>query len=1024
MSSFISRKTFLSAAVIVLWSFAQLFGWFAAGIAYAGNGAVSNVVFSVSPPDGSGYYTWTVGFTTSETGTLNIYDDMAVTVPNAMLSGRDMKVVVNGSTQSVATGTVRYSGNKIVFANPHYLIGALTDVQIVIRTQTVPKAGTYPAADFAVSTYSDTMPAHPAANVTIPKATASSVEEVTFAAIPPKAGAESEWVVSFQTSVGGKLTTGLETVTISGPAGTQFSNRAVDYTVNGVAVSHVETPSAHTAVVTVPAEAFFLDDRHVSIIAKHTVNPSAAGEAEEYGVHTSLDTIPAHPAEAIRFMSSVGHVRFSADPAYARATGSWVVSFAATGGLSEGDRVYITAPEGANFPADRTAYTINGSVPSAVELVDGYTNRVRLTVPTGDSGRFAGTGEPVTVAIQGVGNPPAGVYQNYEMQVWTDVDLLWANAETSLVFSNQSAGAVSGVTFSPNSTDEGEQAVWTVRFVTGSAGALRPFADTITVSGPAGTVFSASPADYRVNGAAVGSVNVSGGNTVVIALPVPVPNAAETTVIAPVEINPPSGYYGANQFAVATSVDVIPGHPPTDIAFGAERASLRSLAVRDKAGNAVSLRPEFSYDVTSYGSTVANSVSSIEVIPTAVDGTATVEVNGEALASGSASRAISLRVGDNTISVDVAAQDGAVKKTYTLQVNRRTYIPPAYYPVTGVSVDQTELVLPVGGEPIALQATVYPSYASNQSVTWSSSDPQVAEVNERGIVTPLAPGRATITVTTVDQGKTATCQVEVVKAVELVGLKPSDKTILLQPNKSSTFKLYAVYSDGTKEDITKDKRVKYSASSKTKATVTAGLVKAGKREGKATITISYRGFKAKIPVIISKLEVKKLELQPASLQLDAEQKEQLEVKATLSDTSTQDVTELATWSSSDPEVADVDDNGKLTAIAPGTAVITATYGGQTSGMNVEVSGAKQVKRLTASKRTVNVSAGKEQTVKLTAYYQDGSKKTVTELAEWWSEDEAVAVVKNGVIAGRAKGTAMIKGKYQGKTVTIMVSVQE
>ncbi|MGE5704379.1 MAG: Ig-like domain-containing protein, partial [Clostridia bacterium] len=425
----------------------------------------------------------------------------------------------------------------------------------------------------------------------------------------------------------------------------------------------------------------------------------------------------------------------------------------------------------------------------------------------------------------------------------------------------------------------------------------------------------------------------------VIRLPVSVQNSAETTVLAPVVRNPSSGFYLATQFTVETSVDVIPAHPSTGIAFGSEEGvSLSSLEVRNSGGNTVSLHPDFSSEITTYNTTVVNGVFSIRVIPTVMDNTATVKVNGEAVTSGAASPAINLRVGDNTILVDVISQDGTIKKTYTIQVNRRPYIPqPSYYPVTGVSLSQTELILPVGKEPTVLQATVYPSYASNQSVTWSSSDPQVATVNELGMVTPLAPGTATITVTTVDQGKTATCQVKVVKAVELVGLKVSKKTILLKSNESSVFKLYAVYSDGTKEDITKDKKVKYRTSSKTKVTVTAGAVKAGKSEGRAMITITYLGMKAKIPVIISKLQVKKLELNPTSLRAEVDQVKQLQVTATLSNKTTQDVTGLATWSSSDPEVAAVDENGKLTAIAPGTAVIKATYGRKTSKMKVEVS---------------------------------------------------------------------------------------
>lgn len=60
-----------------------------------------------------------------------------------------------------------------------------------------------------------------------------------------------------------------------------------------------------------------------------------------------------------------------------------------------------------------------------------------------------------------------------------------------------------------------------------------------------------------------------------------------------------------------------------------------------------------------------------------------------------------------------------------------------------------------------LTATVLPSGASNKTVTWSSSNENVATVSQTGLVTGVAVGNATITVTTVDGGKTATCAVTV-----------------------------------------------------------------------------------------------------------------------------------------------------------------------------------------------------------------------------------------------------------------------
>ena len=82
------------------------------------------------------------------------------------------------------------------------------------------------------------------------------------------------------------------------------------------------------------------------------------------------------------------------------------------------------------------------------------------------------------------------------------------------------------------------------------------------------------------------------------------------------------------------------------------------------------------------------------------------------------------------------------------------------YKVTGVSLNKDSLTLVEGGT-ATLTATITPNNASNKSVTWSSDNESVATVNATGEVTAIGAGTATITATTVDGGKTATCTVTV-----------------------------------------------------------------------------------------------------------------------------------------------------------------------------------------------------------------------------------------------------------------------
>ncbi len=89
--------------------------------------------------------------------------------------------------------------------------------------------------------------------------------------------------------------------------------------------------------------------------------------------------------------------------------------------------------------------------------------------------------------------------------------------------------------------------------------------------------------------------------------------------------------------------------------------------------------------------------------------------------------------------------------------------PVANVPVTGVTVSPTTASVAVNGT-VTLTATVAPSNATTQTVTWSSSNTTIATVSTTGVVTGKAAGAATITVTTNDGAKTATCAITVTAA--------------------------------------------------------------------------------------------------------------------------------------------------------------------------------------------------------------------------------------------------------------------
>jgi uncharacterized protein YjdB len=110
----------------------------------------------------------------------------------------------------------------------------------------------------------------------------------------------------------------------------------------------------------------------------------------------------------------------------------------------------------------------------------------------------------------------------------------------------------------------------------------------------------------------------------------------------------------------------------------------------------------------------------------------------------------------------VAAGNAVITVTTTdggYQANCTVTVSSTAISVTDVSLNKPSASLFVG-ETEVLTATITPSNATNQNITWSSSAPSVAAVSA-GLVTAVGAGNAVITVTTTDGGKTAACNVTV-----------------------------------------------------------------------------------------------------------------------------------------------------------------------------------------------------------------------------------------------------------------------
>ena len=132
----------------------------------------------------------------------------------------------------------------------------------------------------------------------------------------------------------------------------------------------------------------------------------------------------------------------------------------------------------------------------------------------------------------------------------------------------------------------------------------------------------------------------------------------------------------------------------------------------------------------------------------------------------------------------------------------------------------------------------------------------------------------------------------------------------------------------------------------------------------------------------------------------------------------ENATDAVVWSSNNKEIAEVSNNGTVTAKALGTATITATVGSYTATCEVTV--AVPVTGVSLDKATMSLTAGSTGTLTATITPENATNKDLT----WTSDKEEVATVSDGVVSAVAAGTAHITVTTAdgGKTATCVVTV--
>ncbi|MNW36990.1 Bacterial Ig-like domain (group 2) [compost metagenome] len=342
-------------------------------------------------------------------------------------------------------------------------------------------------------------------------------------------------------------------------------------------------------------------------------------------------------------------------------------------------------------------------------------------------------------------------------------------------------------------------------------------------------------------------------------------------------------------------------------------------------------------------------------------------------------------------------------------------------------VDDTDVQLKALSTLVSDQSTL----DVTDKATWTSSDTAVATV-ENGKLKVLSSGKTTITAAY--HGVKAQVDVYVRPPFEAILLDPSSDQIMFIGEKINATAEMRSHANAN-EQVTAS--AEWSSSNQMAATVSSGEITA-KAVGSSNIKVNHLGisksFKITVYPTITKWVVEKTKLEMFKGETLAYPK----VKATKLDGEETDFSKEVVWTSSNEEVAKVED-GKIVAKGSGTVTLTAKLPDSKvvdstkqsirgESVSVEITVKEKVLTLITPVEKMNIVLGEETALpEVTAVWEDGGEAVVTSDVEW-TLSGSNAVIKSGasgkVIKGLTKGSATLKGTYSNKTITIPVSIEQ
>jgi phage tail sheath protein FI/uncharacterized protein YjdB len=379
-------------------------------------------------------------------------------------------------------------------------------------------------------------------------------------------------------------------------------------------------------------------------------------------------------------------------------------------------------------------------------------------------------------------------------------------------------------------------------------------------------------------------------------------------------------------------------------------------------------------------------------------------------------RAAGIGLATAAITATAGAVSGSTTLTVGTAVLQSIALTPASLP--WLQVGQTQ----------QLKATGTYSDGSTQdlttsaSLTWISGSPAALTVTTSGLATALAPGVSIVsaTVGAVSANVTITVSAAILTGIAVAPLTPS-----IAVGQTEQFTATGSYSDGTSQNLTST--VSWNSGTPATANVSSGGLATATGVGTSVISATLGAISGNTTLTVGAAVLVSIAVTPANAPwIQPAGTEQFTATGTYSDGTTGPPATIG-WSSSNNGVATINGTGLATAVAAGSAVMTATSGAVSGKATLTITTAT-LTSIVVTPAAPSIAAGLTQQFAAQGVYSDGTSQDLTGSVTWKSATPATATIgNNGAAKALAAGGSVITATLgaivsSGVTLTVTAAV--